>query len=76
MKAEITGIVKLKSKYGGDFYYLFFRSKKKSFRMPVDPKNRNYKKWKDIIENSKEGEVCEGLKEKSPGILNADFKND
>jgi hypothetical protein len=44
--------------------------------MPVDPKNRNYKKWKDIIENSKEGEVCEGLKEKSPGILNADFKND
>lgn len=71
MRAEITGIEKRTSKYGGFFYYVFFRGDGKSFRSCLDPKCQNFGRWEKLL---KVGNVIEGLELKGPGLVDADSK--
>lgn len=54
--AELQKITKHPSKYGGDFYYLFFKNLEdgKSYRSCISPSYRNWRNWSDIIENFNE----------------------
>ena len=54
--AELQKSTKHPSKYGGDFYYLFFKNLEdgKSYRSCISPSYRNWRNWSDIIENFNE----------------------
>lgn len=57
MIAEILKIT-LRPCRNGDkkFYYIFFKSEEgESFKTCTSPDFRNYRKWKDIIENNRYG---------------------
>ena len=49
---KIMNIEKQPSKYGGYFYYIYFKSEEtgKSYKTCVAENYRNYKNWKSIIE--------------------------
>lgn len=49
--ASITGIDRRPSKFGGDFYYIYFKDVEsgKSLRTCVYPNYRNYRNWANII---------------------------
>lgn len=50
IQAEITKIDSYNSKYGGQFYYVFFKDKKKrSWKTCIYPKMRNFKRWKPFL---------------------------
>ena len=45
LKAEVLKIDQHPSKYGGIFFYVYFKAENgKSYRSCVDPKMKNYKK--------------------------------
>ena len=52
MTLRINNIVKQPSKYGGYFYYIYFKCIEdgRSFKTCVAESYRNYKNWKEIIE--------------------------
>jgi len=51
MKAKITKISESNSKYGGIFYYIFFKDLEgASFKTCVYPKYRNFVRWGYLIE--------------------------
>ncbi len=52
MKLKILNIVKRPSKYGGFFYYIYFKSLNEgnSYKTCVAENYRNYKNWKNIIQ--------------------------
>lgn len=65
MKAEILKVSKVKSRYGGDVYVLFAKTLDKgSWKIWVDPKNRNFGKWSQIIEKG------QGIKVENLVVLN------
>lgn len=49
--AKITGLNRRPSKFGGDFYYIYFKDVEsgKSLRTCVYPNYRNYRNWASII---------------------------
>jgi len=50
MIAEITKIKKKPSRYGGYFYYVFFKSNKgKSYYSCLYPKMRNFIRWRKVL---------------------------
>tara|TARA_R100000458_G_C8254091_1_gene230471 strand:+ start:1052 stop:1366 length:315 start_codon:yes stop_codon:yes gene_type:complete len=63
---------KVKSRFGGDMYYLFFNDGEKSFRTCVDTTFRNFKKWERLIKNAKAGDMVTGLIKKGKGLVDAD----
>jgi hypothetical protein len=76
MRAEITGIKRPTSKKTGELIYLmFFRNEDGSYHTYIDPANRNFSNWKDIIKRVQAGElriVLEGLDIKTGKLINAD----
>ena len=55
MKAKIIGFEKRDSKYGGHFFYIFFKDEDgKSYRTCADPKCRNFNRWMKLMPTDKE----------------------
>jgi len=70
MKATLVKIQKKPSRYGGYFFYVFFKTKSgKSYYSCIYPKMRNYKVWKAYL---REGIVLSGLHIKSGRLVDAD----
>tara|TARA_R100000963_G_C4636203_1_gene100271 strand:- start:578 stop:898 length:321 start_codon:yes stop_codon:yes gene_type:complete len=63
---------KVKSRFGGDMYYLFFNDGTSSFRTCVDTTFRNFSKWEKLINNIIKGDIVTGLVVKSKGMIDAD----
>lgn len=63
---------KVKSRFGGDMFYLFFNDGVSSYRTCVDTTFRNFKKWEKLIKNIKGGDIVKGLIVKSKGMIDAD----
>ena len=57
--AQLQNISKHPSKYGGEFYYLFFKDIEtgKGYKSCVSPNYRNWTKWDKIIENFQLGKT-------------------
>jgi len=54
MKAVLIKMVKHPSKYGGDFYYGFFKDEEgNSFKVTIAEKYRNFVRWKPVLEKYK-----------------------
>lgn len=50
MKAKITKVQKNKSKFGGDFFYVFFKDEAgKSYKTCLYPKYHNFARWDKIV---------------------------
>lgn len=49
----VTGVKEMNSKYGGKFYYVYFKEYEtgKSYRTCLTPGFRNYKNWEKVINN-------------------------
>lgn len=74
MTAEIIKIQKKKSRYGGYFYYAFFKSLAgKSYYTCVYERMRNYSRWKKVLDV---GITLTGLKlsKKKPNLIDADSR--
>lgn len=70
MKATLVKLQKKPSRYGGWFYYAFFKAKNgKSYYSCIYPKMRNYATWKPYL---REGIVLSGLRIKSGRLIDAD----
>jgi hypothetical protein len=70
MQATLVKLEKKPSRYGGYFYYAFFKNKDgKSYYTCLYPKMRNFKKWKPLM---KEGITLKGLRIKKDRLLDAD----
>lgn len=54
-KLLMTGCKEQKSKYGGTFYYVYFKDYETgtSYKTCVSPSYRNFKNWRNAIENFK-----------------------
>ena len=52
MEARIMKVDEKRSRYGGNFYYVFFKdlSTGKSMRTCIDPKMGNYRRWHGFLE--------------------------
>lgn len=51
---NVTGLQESASKYGGKFLYLFLRDGfGKAFRTCLDPKCKNFSRWKPIVDRIK-----------------------
>lgn len=60
MKATLLKVDKKPSRFGGEFYYLFFKGEDgKSYRSCVYPKYGNFKRWHGIV--NKVGAVLDNL---------------
>lgn len=60
MKAILQKTTKQPSKYGGDFFYAFFKLENgESARSCLSPKCKNFARWKSFI--GKENIVLDGL---------------
>lgn len=74
--ATITGLQKHPSKFGGDFYYIYFKDVEtgKSYRTCVYPNYRNYKNWANIINNYSEDKpvTLENLIVRNDTMVDAD----
>lgn len=76
----LMGVQKLASKYGGDFYYVFFKSDKDgiSIRSCVYPKMRNFTKngWDAVIKQYPGARITNLRRKKAPKgeIIDADSK--
>lgn len=55
-KLLATGIKERESKYGGRFYYVYFKEYEtgKSYKTCISPNYRNYKNWRSLIESFKD----------------------
>lgn len=76
MKAKLLDIQDRPSKYGGGFYYLFFKGEDgKSYRSCVSSSYRNWRNWQEIIKGfSKEHPVwLDNLVTKN-GLIDADSR--
>lgn len=63
MKATLIRTTEHPSKYGGKFYYVFFKDTKgRSYRSCIVPTNRNFEQWKEFI--GKEFVELDGLKKR------------
>lgn len=72
MKGEILKIEQKPSRFGGSFYYLFFKGEDgKSYRTCLSPNYRNWKRWEGTL---KVGTVVGGLVVKRPGLIDADSR--
>lgn len=70
MIATIIKIDKKASKYGGDFYYVYFKSDEcKSYYTCLYPKMRNFSRWKTVM---KVGNTFTNLKVKEKTLIDAD----
>ena len=51
MQARIMKVDEKRSKYGGIFYYVFFKDTEtgQSIRSCIDPKMGNYKRWHEFL---------------------------
>lgn len=77
MKATITKVELKKSRFGGDFYYVFLKDETgKSYRSCIYPNCRNYRNWDAPIRRAQDGHqvVLSGLNElrTKPGVVDAD----
>lgn len=72
----ITNGYELKaSKFGGDFYYLFFkRDDGRAFRTCLAPSMRNFSRWDPVMRAVKAGKevILENLREKNSAMIDAD----
>ena len=52
----VTGLKEMKSRYGGKFYYVYFKEYEsgKSYRTCLTPNYRNYKNWSSLVNNFKD----------------------
>lgn len=51
MRAKIIKVVEKDSRYGGCFYYIFFKGEDgKNYKSCVYPQCGNYKRWAEIIQ--------------------------
>ena len=52
-KLLVTGVKERQSKYGGKFYYVYFKEYEtgKSYRTCLSPSYRNYKNWTKLMNN-------------------------
>jgi len=82
MKAMLLKTEKRTSKFGGNFYYLFFKGEDgKSYRSCLYPNYGNFRRWQDII--GKENIALDGLIAKGkmidadsfPRIIKEDHKS-
>ena len=74
MIATLTKLEKRPSRYGGHFYYAFFKtSNGKSVYTCLYPKLRNWNRWKKVLKN---GTVFSNLKlvKGKKNLINADSK--
>ena len=72
MRAQLINISKQPSKYGGDFYYLFFKADGKSYRSCVSPSYRNWSKWREVVDSFDGSPILlDGLKLKG-NLVDAD----
>lgn len=72
MIAILTKIEKKPSKYGGHFFYVFFKSKdEKSYYSCLYPKMRNFKRWKNVM---KKGLTFSGLRILKGKLIDADSR--
>lgn len=74
MTCEIIKLQKKKSRYGGHFYYVFFKSLMgKSYYTCVYEKMRNFARWKKVLDI---GVTLTGLKlsNKKPNLIDADSR--
>ena len=70
MKAQITSIKPTESKYGGKFYYVFFKDVYgKSYKTCLYPNMRNFQRWRTVL---KVGSVLTHLSLKQKGMIDAD----
>jgi len=70
MKATLTKIEKRPSRYGGFFFYAFFKADNgKTYYTCLYPKMRNYVHWKPYM---KEGTKLKNLRVKKGRLLDAD----
>lgn len=55
-KLLVTGVSEQKSKYGGKFYYVYFKEYESgnSYRTCLSPNYGNFKNWRSLIENYKD----------------------
>jgi len=71
MKAMLLKSERRASKYGGHFFYLFFKGEDgKSYRSCVTPACRNFAQWKLFL--GRENVWVEGLMVKSKNMIDAD----
>lgn len=79
MNAKVIKVQEKPSKYGGKFYYIFFKGEKdgKSYRTCVFPQCRNFGKWRELINKFKKDDdfdwIAVGLKVKKGNLLDADI---
>lgn len=62
MKLKIMKIVKKPSKFGGDFYYIYFKDTAeggKSYKTCVSSTFRNFGHWRSIVERFKPDGDCD-----------------
>jgi len=76
MIAKLIKIKKKQSRFGGFFYYAFFKGTDgKSYYSCIFPRMRNYRRWKNVM---KVGLVFKGLKlfkkGNRPNLIDADSK--
>jgi len=70
MIAKITKIEKRSSRYGGYFFYAFFKADSgKTYYSCLYPKMRNYVNWKPYL---KEGIKLKNLRVKKGRLIDAD----
>ena len=70
MKLQITSYKNTPSKYGGFFYYVFFKDDAgKNYKSCIYPNCRNFNKWRSVL---KRGSVLDNLVLKSAGLVDAD----
>lgn len=52
-KLLVTGVKERQSKYGGKFYYVYFKEYDtgKTYRTCLSPSYRNYKNWTKLMNN-------------------------
>jgi len=73
MKARVMKITENYSKYGGKFFYIFFKSETgESYRSCLFPLCHNFKHWKPIIDRKDEGLWLDHLLVKDGRLIDAD----
>lgn len=61
--------------YGGTVFLLTFKGEDgKSYRSWIDPKNRNFRHWKSIVEDVPVGTLLDGLVVKNKNLIDADSR--
>lgn len=72
IKAEITKITKERSRYGGEVYAIFMKTRDGvNYKTWVDPKNRNFDRWRAVIEKGVGSKIAE-IYSVRKGLINAD----